>query len=119
MNALTKVLVIDSGRRGAADLLSTELAELGLSSVTASLEAAHEVLEVIERPSAIFLNMPADRGGHEHASFVRLASSLRSLGGVPGIPVIEWDRSAATAPGAISAILRSEVGPQAVLGFEI
>lgn len=115
MNALTKVLVIDNGRRGAADLLSTELAELGLSSVTASLEAAHDVLEVIEPPSAIFLNMPADRGGAEHASFARLASSLR---GLSGIPVIEWDRATATAPGAISAILRSEVGPQAVAGPE-
>lgn len=116
MNALTKVLVVDNGQRGVADLLSTELAELGFSSVTTSLEAADEVLDLIERPSAIFLNMPQGREGQDRAGFIRLASSLRARDSMSGIPIIEWDRDSAT--GGISAILRSEIGPQAAFGPE-
>lgn len=56
MNSLQKVLVVDNGHREHADPLSVELAELGLSSVTTSFEAAGDVLDVIERPSAIFLS---------------------------------------------------------------
>ena len=119
MNAMTKVLVVDNGERGAADLLSTELAELGLSSVTTSLAAAHAVVSVIERPSAIFLNMPQSTGGGEYASFARLAFLLRNAEATAGIPVIEWRRDRAVASGGLSAMLRSEVGPQAVSGPEI
>lgn len=118
MNALTKVLVVDNGQRGIADMLSTELAELGLASVTTSFEAAEDVLEVIERPSAIVLNMP-DIHTTDHASFARLALSLRIGERTSGIPVIEWSRHDVLAPGGLSAMLRSEVGPQAVAGPEL
>lgn len=118
MNALRKVLVVDSGRRGEEDLLSSELAELGLSSVTTSFEAADEVLGVIERPSAILLKMPRSRSAIERQSFIDLASALRTSERTLGIPVIEWDHDAVLRAGGVSAILRSEVGPQAVAGPE-
>ena len=118
MNALTKVLVVDNGQRSVADLLSTELAELGLSSVTTSFEAAEDVLEVIERPSAIVIHMP-DAHAAEHASFVRLAMALRTGERTSGIPVIEWERDTVLASGNLSSLLRSEVGPLAVAGPEL
>ncbi len=114
MNGLRKVLVVDSGHRGGHDLLSTELASLGLSSVTTSFEAADEVLHLIERPSAIFLNMPVSDASAEREGFVRLALELRTATRTLGIPVIEWDHEAALVRGGISAILRTEIGPQAV-----
>ncbi len=113
MNALRKVLVVDSGQRGAADLLSTELAELGLSSVTTSVEAADVVLEVIARPSAIFLNMPSP-AALDHDSFVQLAASLRSGERTSGIPVIQWSADEAHPTGDVSAVIRTAVGPQAL-----
>lgn len=119
MNALRKVLVVDNGRRSGDDLLSIELAELGLSSVTASLEAADDVLAVIERPSAIFLKMPRSRSGPERDSFLELARSLQTDERTSGIPVIQWDRDTVLAAGGVSAILRTEVGPQAVSGPEV
>lgn len=118
MNLLRKVLVVDNGERSASDLLSVELAELGLSSVTASLEAADEVLDVIERPSAIFLNMPSPRQSAQHADFLKLAADLRQARRTAGIPVILWDHAAASQSGGISAILRSEIGPQVLAGPE-
>ena len=118
MNALPKVLVVDDGQRGGVDLLSVELAELGFSSVTTSLEAADEVLDLIERPTAIFLRMPATARSN-HASFVQLADQLRTGERTSGVPVIMWDRTVALDPGGISAILRSEIGPQAFSGPEL
>lgn len=119
MNALTKVLVVDSGQRGTSDILSTELAELGLSSVTTSFEAAGEVLDLIDRPSAIFLRMPPGRQGAGYADFLRLADQLRSEERTSGIPVIVWNGDEPVAAGGISAVLRSEVGPQALSGPEV
>lgn len=118
MNDLRKVLVLDDGQRGVVDPLASELSELGLSSVTTSFEAADDVLQVIDRPSAIFLKMPADTGS-DHATFVALADTLRRADRTSGIPVILWDRRTAALSGGITAILRSEVGPQAVSGPEV
>ena len=119
MNALRKVLVVDNGRRGDGDLLSSELAELGVSSVTTSFEAADDVLGLIERPSAIFLKMPLSRNVSERASFIQLARTLRASERTSGIPVIEWDQDALLPAGGVSEILRSEIGPQAVAGPEL
>lgn len=119
MNGLHKVLVVDSGDRPASDVLSVELAELGLSSVTTSFEAAEEVLGLIERPSAIFINMPAATRTGDYAEFLRLTAELRIAERVSGVPVIVWDRNTAEAAGGISAVLRSEIGPQAVSGPEL
>jgi len=112
MNALRKVLVVDSGHRAETDLLSTELAELGVSSVTTSLEAAEAVLELIERPSAIFVNIPSR--SEARASLRALAASLRRNHRASGVPVIEWNRETARREGGVSAILRTEIGPQAL-----
>lgn len=119
MNALPKVLVVDDGQRVGLDLLSAELAELGLSSVTTSLEAADEVLDLIERPAAIFLRLPGTKQDSSYQMFVRLAHQLRTAERTLGIPVIMWDRTAALDRGGISAILRTEVGPQALSGPEL
>ena len=117
MNALVKVLVVDNGRRSETDLLSTELAELGLSSVTTSVEAAEEVLGVIERPAAIFLNMPA--GGEILDTLRRLADTLRCSETASGIPVIEWTNETSLRSGGVSGILMAEIGPQALAGPEL
>lgn len=112
MNALRKVLVVDSGHRAETDLLSTELAELGLSSVTTSLEAAEAVLDVIERPSAIFVNMPTRSDSLQ--SLRELAATLRRSERAAGVPVIEWNREIALLEGGLSRILSVEIGPQAL-----
>lgn len=119
MNSLTKVLVVDNGQRSPSDVLSIELAELGLSSVTTSLEAANDVLGLIDRPSAIFLRMPVSRHSVAYGDFVRLADQLRSAERTSGVPVIMWDGGDCATAGGISAVLRSEVGPQALSGPEV
>ena len=119
MIALRKVLVVDDGRRRDGDVLSSGLAELGVSSVTTSFEAADDVLGLIERPSAIFLKMPLSRYVTERASFLRLANTLRASARTSGIPVIEWDQDMVLGAGGVSEILRSEIGPQAVAGPEL
>lgn len=119
MNALSKVLVVDDGHRGGLDILSAELAELGLASVTTTLETADEILDLIDRPSAIFLRMPGTRQGAGYDDFLKLAAQLRSADRTSGIPVIMWDRDTAMLSGGISALLRTEVGPQALSGPEL
>lgn len=114
MNALQKVLVVDSGDRTELDSLSAELAELGFASVTTSFEAADDVLALIEPPSAIFLNMAAPRHGKAHQSLLAFADRLRRADKTSGIPVIEWDRTIADTAGGVSAILRARVGSHAL-----
>ena len=112
MNDLTKVLVVDDGSRETVDPLAAELLELGLSSVTTSLDAADDVLMVIEKPSAIFLKMPEGRHSAEYGRFLALAERLRARNDVRGVPVIVWDRSSAFMAGGISAILRQQYGAE-------
>lgn len=119
MNALQKVLVVDSGERTDLDSLSAELAELGLASVTTSFEAADDVLALIDRPAAIFLNMPAPRHGTAHQSLLAFADKLRRGERTSGIPVIEWDRAAANMSGGVSAILQARIGSQAMSKSEL
>lgn len=119
MNALSKVLVVDDGQRSGLDILSAELAELGLASVTTSFETADEVLDLIDRPSAIFLRMPGAQQSPDYESFLKLAAQLRSADRTSGIPVIMWDRDSAMLSGGISALITSEVGPQALSGPEL
>ena len=114
MNGLPKVLVVDSGERSGLDSLSAELAELGLASVTTSFEAADDVLAVIDRPSAIFLNMSVPRHGVAHNKLLAFADKVRRADNTADIPVIEWDRAAATGSGGVSAILRARVGSYAL-----
>lgn len=117
MNAMRKILVVDDGRRDEFDPLSQELAELGVSSVTASFEAADDVLSIIERPSAILLKMPAARCTVAYESFMTLAADLKRRDDVVGVPVILWDGLGAAA-GSISAVLTTHVGSYSMSGHD-
>ena len=91
MNSLRKILVVDSGRREEFDSLSHELAGMGMSSVTASFEAAAEVLDLIDRPSAIFVKMPHNRESAGYEEMAGIAADLKRRESALGIPVIVWD----------------------------
>ncbi|WP_133768881.1 hypothetical protein [Enterovirga rhinocerotis] len=109
---MRKVLVVDSGHRTETDLLSTELAELGLASITTSVEAAEAVLDMMDLPSAVFMNMPGRPEGLEPLR--RLAATLRGSDRTAGVPIIEWTREAALSVGGVSALLKAAIGPQAL-----
>ncbi|MDP4023687.1 hypothetical protein Q8W71_13705 [Methylobacterium sp. NEAU 140] len=84
MGALQQVLVVDDGVRAVDHSLSGELASLGYASVTASLEAADDVLAVIARPAAVLLQACARRD----PGYARRAARLRARMRDRGIPVI-------------------------------
>jgi hypothetical protein len=110
MNLLHKVLVVDSGERDGFNALSADLAELGLSSVTTSYEATNDVLDVIETPSAVLLQMPRDKSGPGYDGFRDFAEELRERLSRQRIPVIEWDRMAVASVGGLAAVLSRELG---------
>lgn len=110
MNDLQKVLVVDDGDRSPDRALSSDLAELGFSSVTTSLDATDDVLQVIARPSAIFLQMPSPARAERHAAFVALADRLAAKPGTAEIPVFMVDGSLSADPERVSAILRCQFG---------
>ena len=84
MGALQQVLVVDDGVRDVDHSLSGALAGLGYASVTASMEAADDVLAVIARPAAVLLQAPA----RPDRAYARLAARLRARLRDRGIPVI-------------------------------
>lgn len=88
MNDFPKVVVVDDGERSADRALSAELAELGFASVTASLEAADDVLELIPSPAAIFVQVPDRCSPTQHKGFMELAERLKAQQGNTGVPVI-------------------------------
>lgn len=105
MSALQQVLVVDDGHRAIDRSLAAELAELGYASVTASLEAADDVLAVIARPAAILLQTST----RVDPAYAMLSERLREQMQHAGIPVIVVD---AAGRGAGSAIdLQSSIGP--------
>lgn len=119
MNSLRKILVVDNGERGhTVDSLSAELAELGVSSVTTSFEAADDVLKIIERPAAIFVKMPHLRHEAGYEDFLAFADDLKQREHIAGVPVIVWDKMTAGA-GGISALLQTKVGPHALSGPDL
>ncbi|GJD55276.1 hypothetical protein [Methylobacterium dankookense] len=89
MGALQQVLVVDDGVRAVDHSLAGELAELGYASVTASLEAADDVLAVIARPAAV-LFQSSDR---RDPTYRRLAAQLRMQMRDRGIPIIDIEAS--------------------------
>ena len=113
MNEFPKVLVVDDGARPLDRALSTELAELGFASVTASHEAADDVLALIRSPSAIILQMPSKAQGAERAAFLALADRLRSNAAV-GVPVILVDLATTAQPGGYASLLQAHFGTQAL-----
>jgi hypothetical protein len=88
MNAMPKVLVVDSGERAPDGALSLELAGMGFASVTTPFEAADDVLALIPSPAAVVLQMPRQAGWAERRRFMELASRLRKNLAETGTPVI-------------------------------
>ncbi len=84
---MQKILVLDDGSRSAERTLSAELAELGYASVTASLDAADEILALIPDPAAIVLHLPRRSGVRETARFAALAARAEEA----GLPVVTVD----------------------------
>jgi hypothetical protein len=88
MNAMPKVLVVDSGERAPDGALSAELAGMGYASVTTPFEAADDVLALIPSPAAVVLQMPRHADWAERKRFLDLARRLRKNLGASGTPVI-------------------------------
>ena len=105
MGALQQVLVVDDGRRAVDRSLAADLAGLGYASVTASIEAADDVLAVIARPAAILFQL----SGRASPEIAALAARLREQMRAGGIPVIDIDE-AGSRPGA-PVDLKSRIGP--------
>lgn len=105
MGALQQVLVVDDGNRAADHSLAGELAELGYASVTASIEAADDVLAVIARPAAILLQ----RSAKPSAAHARLIERLRAQMKLGGIPVIDVEDQPYRAGAPVD--LKSRIGP--------
>lgn len=95
MGALQQVLVVDDGVRAVDRSLSGELANLGYASVTASMEAADDVLAVIARPAAVLLQAPTRR----NPAYARRAARLRGQLRDRGIPVLLIGESGAPQAG--------------------
>ena len=70
MNAMPKVLVVDSGERAPDGALSAELAGMGYASVTTPFEAADDVLALIPSPAAVVLQMPRHADWAERKRFL-------------------------------------------------
>jgi hypothetical protein len=88
MNAMPKVLVVDSGERAPDGALSAELAGMGYASVTTPFEAADDVLALIPSPAAVVLQMPRDADWSERKRFLDLARRLRKNLAETSTPVI-------------------------------
>jgi len=106
MGALQQVLVVDDGHRAVDHSLAADLAGLGYASVTASIEAADDVLAVIARPAAILLQLSS----RTDPAVVKLAERLREQMRIGGIPVIEMEGDVQRRVGA-PVDLKSRIGP--------
>ena len=105
MNA-NKVIVVDDGARHAEGSLTAELAGLGVSSITTSLETTDDVLDLVPAPAAILLQMPS-RSDQSYRSFLHLARRLRAR--ASGVPVILIDPATRSGAG-FGAALRNRFG---------
>ncbi|HJE23253.1 MAG TPA: hypothetical protein K8W01_06290 [Methylorubrum populi] len=105
MGALQQVLVVDDGRRAVDRSLAADLAGLGYASVTASIEAADDVLAVIARPAAILLQLSSSPNPQTAALANRLREQMRA----GGIPVIDMDDAGPRAGAPVD--LKSRIGP--------
>lgn len=107
MPPFRKVLVVDDGAREPDRALSAQLAEYGLSSITASMDATEDLLDVIPPPSAIMLHMPCASAGPE-ARKRFLDDSQRIRLKASGVPVILVDDSIVATSGACARLLAAE-----------
>jgi|LFEF01.1.fsa_nt_gb hypothetical protein len=107
MPPFQKVLVVDDGAREADRALSAQLAEYGLSSITASLDATEDLLDVIPLPSAIMLHVPCASAGPEaRREFLARAQSIRLK--ASGVPVILVDDAIVATSGACARLLAAQ-----------
>jgi hypothetical protein len=106
MNGFQKVLVVDNGERNPDSALSMDLAGMGFASVTASFEAADDVLAILPNPSAVVLQMPRNASWTERQRFQALADRLRTNLEATGIPVILTGADG----GSQASLLQSELG---------
>ena len=109
MSEFQRVLVVDDGARSPDHTLSVELAELGFASVTTSLEATDEVLELLSPPAAILLQLP-NKTGADYKRFMELADRLKAKKSISGVPVILVERPHGSPGGSYAALLQSELG---------
>jgi hypothetical protein len=114
MSEFQKVLVVDDGSRKGEQALSAELAGLGFASVTTSLEAADDVLEMIPPPSAILLQLPKRSETVNYKRFMDLAARLKAKKDISGIPIILVEPPFAAAGGGYSSALQSDLGAGAL-----
>jgi hypothetical protein len=119
MNYLQKVIVVDNGERALDCALSAELAEMGLASVTASVDAADDVLELIPSPAAIVLKLPGPAHGAQRKRLMDLAERLRARSRTTGIPVILVEPTDAAANGGFASVLQSELGTRVLSGPDL
>jgi CheY-like chemotaxis protein len=103
MGAMRKILVVDDGSRSAERMLSAELAELGYASVTASVDAADEILALIPDPAAIVLHLPRRSGVTDTERFAALAARAEEA----GLPVVTIDPATGSTSGGASVDLQS------------
>ncbi len=111
MVELNPVIVVDNGDRRPDAALSADLAELGYASVTTSLEAVDEVLELLPAPCAILLQLPRGADQATRSSFAEFAERLR--GAMPETPVIVIDPSRGVPESGFAALLQAQVGAPA------
>ena len=112
MSGFQKVLVVDDGARNAEHALSIELAGLGFASVTTSLEATDEVLELLPPPAAILLQLPKRSRAADYKRFMDLHQRLKAKNS--GIPIILVDEPFDMPGGSYAAVLQSELGAKAL-----
>ncbi|MCJ2058109.1 hypothetical protein MKL09_16280 [Methylobacterium sp. J-048] len=111
MGALQQVLVVDDGVRAVDRSLSGELANLGYASVTASMEAADDVLAVIARPAAVLLQAPTRRDPAYARRAARLRGQLRDRG-IPVLLIGDAGESKAGGPVDLATRLGAYVAAQ-------
>ena len=114
MTEFQKVLVVDDGARNTENAISAELAGLGFASVTISLEATDEVLELIPPPAAILLQLPKRSQTADYNQFMDLAARLKAKKDISGIPIILVEQPFGGAGGSYAAVLQSELGARAL-----
>jgi hypothetical protein len=114
MSEFQKVLVVDDGARNGEHALSAQLAELGFASVTTSLEATDEVLDMIAAPTAILIQLPVRSQATNYKQFIDLAERLKAKKNMSGIPIMLVESPFGAAGGGYGAALRSELGAGAL-----
>jgi len=112
MTEFQKVLVVDDGARNPEHAISAELAGLGFASVTTSLEATDEVLELIPPPAAILLQLPKRSRTADYKEFMDLAARLWAKNSA--IPIILVEQAFGIPSGSYASVLQSELGARAL-----